>query len=220
MLIFKTFSVSDKWHKYLFPGSQFHLKKTSWSREIEKLTLIFETRGRYGGVIGANLLCQRQKGLWKVFFKCDIHCCGLFTHACAFIYRMVPHHELSNVLWTVNFPNAVPCPSSTLAYKHSYVYTHRYTPQWTTHMHSHNTPLKSPFVELLPQLYWVLRHLSAHIYSQRISDESICHKNPVCPFEACVRVVKLLSPINQGEYNNIVYKLSSLSNVAEHVNLI
>lgn len=35
----------------------------------------------------------------------------------SFIYRTVPHNELSNVLWTVNFPNAVLCPSSTLAYK-------------------------------------------------------------------------------------------------------
>lgn len=63
-----------------------------------------------------HLLRQRQKGLWKVFFKYDTHSCRLFTHACPFIYCMVPHRELSNVLWTVNFLNVVLRPSSTLAY--------------------------------------------------------------------------------------------------------
>lgn len=85
--------------------------------------LYFKTCSRQGGVIGAHLLCQSQEGLWKVFFKCDTHCCRLFTRACAFIYRVVPHHELSNVLWTVNFPNAVLRPSCTLNYKHTHVCT-------------------------------------------------------------------------------------------------
>lgn len=97
---------------------------------------------------------------------------------------------------------------------------HKHTPQSTTYTYTIIIHLKSPFVELLTQLYRVLRHQSAHICLQGVSDESICHKNPLCPFEALVKAVKLLSPINQGEYHNIVYKLSSLSNVAEHVNLI
>lgn len=130
-----------------------------------------------GRVIGAHLLCQRQKGLWKVFFKCDTHCCRLFTHACAFIYRMVPHHELSNVLWTVNFPNAVLRPSSTLTCKHMHTSTHHNQP------HTIIIPLKSPFAGLLPQLYWGLRQQSAHIHLPGVGDEIICHKNPRCPFE-------------------------------------
>lgn len=110
------------------------------------------------GVIGTHLLCQRQKGIWKVFFKCDTHCCTLFTHACAFIYCMVPHHELSNVLWTVNFPNAVLRPSFTLTnilYASVHTNSHPNTPRTYTII----IPLKSPFVALLhfhpslPQLY-------------------------------------------------------------------
>lgn len=147
------------------------------------------------------MLCQRQEGLWKVFFKCDTHWCRLFTHACAFIYRTVPHHELSNVLWTVNFPNAYLRPSSTLTYKHVHTSTHHKQPQ----THTIIIPLKSPCVERLPYFYRVLRQQKTRICLRGVSDESLGHENPWCPFEALVKAVKLLSPINQGEYHNIVY---------------
>lgn len=135
--------------------------------------------------MGGHLLCQRQKGLWKVFFKCDTHCCRLFTHACAFIYRAVPHHELSNVLWTVNFPNAVLRPSSTLTYKHTCVCAQAHT--------TIIIPLKSPFCRTTPSALLSIEatkcpHLPARRGGKR--DESICHNNPSCPFEALVKAVK------------------------------
>lgn len=76
-----------------------------------------------GGLIGVHFLCQRQEGLWKVFFKYDAHCCRLFTLACAFIYCMVSHHKLPNVLWAINFSNALLRPFVTLT-QQTYAFAH------------------------------------------------------------------------------------------------
>lgn len=62
-----------------------------------------------------------------------------------FIYRTVPHNELSNVLWTVNFPNAVV----------SFLYT--------CLQHTHTQPRNTPEVIIprkLPWFYSVLKHQS------------------------------------------------------------
>lgn len=149
--------------------------------------LYFQTDSRQGGVIGAHLLCQSQEGLWKVFFKCDTHCCRLFTLTCAFIYRVVPHHELSNVLWTVNFPNAVLRPSCTLTCKRTHVRTQT----------QHSRDATAALLGRLPSTLLSIKAPECHICLQRVSDESICHNNPCCPFEALVKAVKLLSPISQ-----------------------
>lgn len=122
-------------------------------------------------------LSKAKKGLWKVFSECDIHYCRLFTHACAFIYRTVPHRELSNVLRTVNFPNAAPRPSSPLAHSACTRTETCNSPPPPFHFPSH---LKAALAELLPIEY---RGGGVATCCWRgVSDESVCHQEPACPF--------------------------------------
>lgn len=79
---------------------------------------------------------------------------------------------------------------------------HKHTAQSTTHIHYHNTPEVTLCRTTPSALLSIEATKCQHLL---VSDVIICHKNPWCPFEALVKAVKLLSPINQEEYHNIVY---------------
>lgn len=155
------------------------------------------------------LVCQRQKK--RTFGRSFSSVTLIAAVVCLpklslFIYRTVPHNELSNVLWTVNFPNAVV----------SFLYT------CLQHTHTHNpeTPLKSLFPEnsLGFIQYWSIKALP--LFERSEWRKYVFYDALASFLRMWWKATQLLSPINQVETHNAVYKLSSLSKVAEHVNLL
>lgn len=171
-----------------------------------KMATFRQVAGEEELLMPALALSKAKKGpLWRSFSSVTLIAADCLPTLFPFIYRMVPHNELSNVLWTVNFPNAVLCPSSTLAYK--------------AHTHNCSTP-EVIMRRKHPQFYSVLRHQSvAFVWKERMKEIWF----PWCP---CIllkpwwKAVKLPSPINQAWVSQNCLQAQLIKQWAEHAKVI